>query len=81
MGSLANGAHIHGPAAPGTTGPVAFDLQQPQTTAFDLMAGPFSPSAAQLDALRNGLMYADAHTEGARRARCAASSPRPASTA
>ena len=64
MGSLANGAHVHGPAAPGTTGPVAFDLQQPQTTAFDLMAGPFSPTAAELDALRNGLMYADVHTEG-----------------
>ena len=47
MGSLANGAHVHGPAAPGTTGPVAFDLQQPQTTAFDLMAGPFSPTAAR----------------------------------
>jgi hypothetical protein len=43
---------------------VAFDLQQPQTTAFDLMAGPFSPSAAQIDALANGLMYADVHTEG-----------------
>jgi Ca2+-binding RTX toxin-like protein len=64
MGSLANGAHVHGPAAPGTTGPVAFDLQQPQTTAFDLMAGPFSPSAAQIDALGNGLMYADVHTAG-----------------
>jgi Ca2+-binding RTX toxin-like protein len=64
MGSLANGAHVHGPAAPGTTGPVAFDLQQPQTTAFDLMAGPFSPSAAQIDALGSGLMYADVHTEG-----------------
>jgi Ca2+-binding RTX toxin-like protein len=64
MGSLANGAHVHGPAAPGTTGPVAFDLQQPQTTAFDLMAGPFSPSAAEIDALANGLMYADVHTEG-----------------
>jgi Ca2+-binding RTX toxin-like protein len=64
MGSLANGAHVHGPAAPGTTGPVAFDLQQPQTTAFDLMAGPFSPSAPQIDALENGLMYADAHTTG-----------------
>src|SRR2546423_1598599 len=47
MGSLANGAHVHGPAAPGTTGPVAFDLQQPQTTAFDLMAGPFNPTAAE----------------------------------
>jgi Ca2+-binding RTX toxin-like protein len=64
MGSLANGAHVHGPAAPGTTGPVAFDLQQPQTTAFDLMAGPFSPTADEVDALRNGLMYADAHTTG-----------------
>jgi Ca2+-binding RTX toxin-like protein len=64
MGSLANGAHVHGPAAPGTTGPVAFDLQQPQTTAFDLMAGPFSPSAADIDALANGLMYADVHTTG-----------------
>jgi Ca2+-binding RTX toxin-like protein len=64
MGSLANGAHVHGPAAPGTTGPVAFDLQQPQTTAFDLAAGPFRPTADQVDALRNGLMYADAHTEG-----------------
>jgi Ca2+-binding RTX toxin-like protein len=64
MGSLANGAHVHGPAAPGTTGPVAFDLQQPQTTAFDLMAGPFNPTAAQLDALGNGLMYADVHTAG-----------------
>jgi Ca2+-binding RTX toxin-like protein len=64
MGSLANGAHVHGPAAPGTTGPVAFDLQQPQTTAFDVMAGPFSPTADQVDALRNGLMYADAHTTG-----------------
>jgi len=64
MGSLANGAHVHGPAAPGTTGPVAFDLQQPQTTAFDLMAGPFSPTAAELDALRGGLMYADVHTTG-----------------
>jgi Ca2+-binding RTX toxin-like protein len=64
MGSLANGAHVHGPAAPGTTGPVAFDLQQPETTAFDLMAGPFSPSVDQVDALRNGLMYADAHTSG-----------------
>ena len=64
MGSLANGAHVHGPAAPGTTGPVAFDLQQPQTTAFDLMAGPFSPTGAELDALRSGLMYADVHTTG-----------------
>jgi hypothetical protein len=64
MGSLANGAHVHGPAAPGTTGPVVFDLQQPQTTAFDLMAGPFSPTAAELDALRSGLMYADVHTTG-----------------
>jgi hypothetical protein len=64
MGSLANGAHVHGPAAPGTTGPVVFDLQQPQTTAFDLMAGPFNPTAAELDALRNGLMYADVHTAG-----------------
>jgi hypothetical protein len=64
MGSLANGAHVHGPAAPGTTGPVAFDLQQPQTTAFDLIAGPFAPTDAQVDALRNGLMYADAHTTG-----------------
>jgi hypothetical protein len=62
MGSLANGAHVHGPAAPGTTGPVAFDLQQPETTAFDLMAGPLSPTADQVDALRKGLMYADAHT-------------------
>jgi Ca2+-binding RTX toxin-like protein len=64
MGSLANGAHVHGPAAPGTTGPVAFDLQQPETTAFDVMAGPFSPTGDQVDALRNGLMYADAHTIG-----------------
>jgi Ca2+-binding RTX toxin-like protein len=64
MGSLANGAHVHGPAAPGTTGPVVFDLQQPQTTAFDLLAGPFSPSAAVLDALRTSLLYADVHTMG-----------------
>lgn len=64
MGSLANGAHVHGPAAPGTTGPVAFDLEQPQTTAFDLMVGPFNPSAAEVDALANGLMYADVHTSG-----------------
>jgi hypothetical protein len=64
MGSLANGAHLHGPAAPGTTGPVAVDLQQPETTAFDVMAGPFSPTADQVDALRDGLMYADARTTG-----------------
>ncbi|MGZ6645517.1 MAG: CHRD domain-containing protein [Solirubrobacteraceae bacterium] len=64
MGSLSNGAHVHGPAAPGTTGPVAFDLQPRNTTAFDLMAGPFDPTAGQRDALRNGLMYADAHTTG-----------------
>jgi hypothetical protein len=64
MGSLANGAHIHGPAAPGTTGPVVFDLQQPQTTAFDVVAGPFTPTATQVDALRNSLLYADAHTTG-----------------
>jgi Ca2+-binding RTX toxin-like protein len=64
MGSLANGAHVHGPAAPGTTGPVVFDLQQPQTTAFDLVAGPFTPSATVLDALRGSLLYADAHTTG-----------------
>ena len=64
MGSLANGAHIHGPAAPGTTGPVVFDLQHWSTTAFDLVAGPFTPTATQLDALRTSLLYADAHTAG-----------------
>jgi hypothetical protein len=64
MGSLANGAHVHGPAAPGTTGPVVFDLQQPETTTFDVVAGPFAPSATVLDALRGSLLYADAHTTG-----------------
>jgi Ca2+-binding RTX toxin-like protein len=64
LGSAANGGHIHGPAAPGTTGPVVFDLQPPGVTAFDTIAWPLTPSATQIAALQSGLWYADVHTQG-----------------
>lgn len=60
--SPANGGHIHGPAGPGTTGPVVFDLQPPDATAFDVIDWPLTPTTAQVAALQSGLWYADVHT-------------------
>jgi hypothetical protein len=60
--SPANGGHIHGPAAPGTIGPVLFDLQPPDMTAFDVIAWPLTPTPTQVVALQGGLWYADVHT-------------------
>lgn len=60
--SAANGGHIHGPAGPGSTGPVVFDLQPPDATSFDVIAWPLSPTAGQVATLQGGLWYADVHT-------------------
>jgi hypothetical protein len=50
-------AHIHGPAAPGTTGPVVFSLPPGSPK-----SGTLTLTSAQRAQLRAGLWYVDVHT-------------------
>jgi len=50
-------AHIHGPAAPGSIGPVLFPLSQGNFSDVLLTLGP-----ADVQNLRNGLLYIDIHS-------------------
>ena len=52
-------AHIHGPAASGVNGPIAFTL--PIGT---VLAHSISPTTQQVSDLKNGLQYIDVHTTG-----------------
>ena len=50
-------AHIHGPAAPGVTAPVLFPLPQGEFSDFEIPL-----SATDVQNLKNGLLYADVHS-------------------
>ncbi len=50
-------AHIHGPAAPGVSGSVIFPLPLGQFSDFQI-----SLTAAQVQALKDGLLYVNVHT-------------------
>ncbi|MEP6741910.1 MAG: CHRD domain-containing protein, partial [bacterium] len=50
-------AHIHGPGAPGVTAPVLFPLPQGEFSDFEI-----SLSSADVQNLKNGLFYANVHS-------------------
>jgi len=50
-------AHIHGPAAPGITGPVLFPLPQDEFSDFEISLG-----GGDVQNLKNGLLYIDVHS-------------------
>jgi hypothetical protein len=55
-------AHIHGPAAPGVNAPVLFGLSGvPNTISGVIPEQTFSISAAQVDFLKQGLLYFNVH--------------------
>ncbi len=52
-------AHIHGPAAPGVSTDIIFDLK-PKGSPINICVGP--PDSSQLKDLRKGLWYLNVHT-------------------
>ena len=52
-------AHIHGPAAPGVSTAIIFDLK-PKGSPINICVGP--PDSTQLKDLRNGKWYLNVHT-------------------
>ncbi len=57
LSSAETAAHIHGPAAPGVSGPVLFPLPQGEFSDFEILLTP-----ADVQNLKNGLLYANVHS-------------------
>jgi uncharacterized repeat protein (TIGR01451 family) len=57
LSSAETAAHIHGPAAPGTTGAILFPLPNSSFTDFLI-----SPSATDVQNLKNGQLYINVHS-------------------
>ena len=56
-------AHIHGPAAPGTNGPVLFPFAGvPSATVGTIPEQTFAINAAQIGFLQSGILYFNIHT-------------------
>ncbi|OLE52491.1 MAG: TIGR03118 family protein [Acidobacteria bacterium 13_1_20CM_3_53_8] len=61
--SNANGAHIHGPAAPGTNANIIFPFSNvPAATSGSVNNVTINPTTAQVADLKNGLDYFNVHT-------------------
>jgi uncharacterized repeat protein (TIGR01451 family) len=57
LSSSQTAAHIHGPAAPGVSGPVLFPLPNGQVSDFEITLAP-----GQSQDLKNGLWYVNVHS-------------------
>jgi len=57
LSSQQTDAHIHGPAAPGSNGPVVFPLASGQVSDFQINLTP-----AQVQDLKSGLLYVNVHS-------------------
>lgn len=65
LGTNATAAHIHGPAAAGTNGPIVFGLAGvPNGTAGSIPQQTFNLNATQRQQFQEGLFYFNVHTTG-----------------
>ncbi len=62
LGTGANAAHIHGPAADGLNGPILFTLPPPSAATTGIRGVVIVVTSAQLAQLKSGLWYVDVHT-------------------